>query len=453
MTLKHEMQNKIAQHGLRHIRGKVIRSLEEAIKFYDDEQLTQVVIKPIYSAGSANVRICTNREEMIESIKDQFNKTNAYGYETEELLIQERIIGDEYIVNTVSCEGEHRVTLVWKYNKIRTEEGAIIYDTCETVNELNIGEAEMVEYAYDVADALGIKYGPIHGEYMIDDKGPVLIEVNCRPCGGHMPAEFLDRISGQHETDSILDSYLKPARFKEQRKKRYELFAHGALKFFIVPRDIVAKSTPIHNITIKLQSHFQLSMDDIPAEDKRTYFKTEDVDSACGIEFLVNENGSILQDNINYLRTLEKHTFSLILNDEENANESEDEQVYLKELQDFIQFSEKYGTGLFVTDQFVDSKEILQIRPDQLEDIGGDFDFIMVNLNESIIRNDLKNLIKILLATFEKIKPGGVIFIPKTTYHLFNSGRRGMEALLIAQDLKIELPPYGIKDIIVASRR
>ena len=85
----------------------------------------------------------------------------------------------------------------------------------------------MVEYAYKVADALEIQYGPVHGEYMIDENGPVLIEVNCRPCGGGMSADFLDRISGQHETDSILDSYLKPTCFFEELQKKYKLHAHG----------------------------------------------------------------------------------------------------------------------------------------------------------------------------------------------------------------------------------
>lgn len=157
ITLKDEMQNRLAQNNLRHIRGQVVNSLHEAIDFYDKENLDEVVIKPIYSAGSASVRICMNKDEMIKSIKELFDETNYYGEENTELLIQERINGEEYIVNTVSCDGVHRVTLIWKYNKVRTSEGAIIYDSCETVNELNISEAEMVEYAYDVADALGIK--------------------------------------------------------------------------------------------------------------------------------------------------------------------------------------------------------------------------------------------------------------------------------------------------------
>ena len=235
MTLKNEMHKRLAQKGLRSIKGKVIHSLDEALEFYDSENLEEVVIKPTYSAGSASVRICLNREEMIDSINQLFDDVNYYGDELEELLIQERINGIEYIVNTVTHKGIHRVTLVWKYNKVKTSEGAIVYDSCETVNELSLGEAEMVEYAYKVADALEIQYGPVHGEYMIDENGPVLIEVNCRPCGGSMPAEFLDRISGQHETDSILDSYLKPKCFFDELRKKYNLHAHGTLKFFITP--------------------------------------------------------------------------------------------------------------------------------------------------------------------------------------------------------------------------
>lgn len=111
MTLKNEMQAKIAEHGLRSIRGKVVKSTEEAIEFYDKEELGHVVIKPTYSAGSASVRICKNKQEMVDSLEELFNMTNRFGSDNTELLVQERIIGDEYIVNTVSCKGRHRVTL------------------------------------------------------------------------------------------------------------------------------------------------------------------------------------------------------------------------------------------------------------------------------------------------------------------------------------------------------
>lgn len=196
MTLKDKMQERLAENGLRHIKGKVVRSLDEAIEYYDDESLNEVVIKPVYGAGSVGVRICLNRKEMIDVLTEQFDKDNSYGDEITEYVVQERIDGEEYIVNTVSNNGVHRITTIWKYKKQKTSEGGQVYDYAHTVNKLNIGEASLVEYAYDVCDAIGIKYGAVHGEYMVDDKGPILIEVNCRPMGANLEAEFVDRISG-----------------------------------------------------------------------------------------------------------------------------------------------------------------------------------------------------------------------------------------------------------------
>ena len=345
MTLKNEMHKRLAERGLRSIKGKVVHSLDEALEFYDSENLKEVVIKPTYSAGSTSVRICLDREEMIDSINQLFDNVNYYGDEIDELLIQERINGIEYIVNTVTHKGIHRVTLVWKYNKVKTAEGAIVYDSCETVNELSLGEAEMIEYAYKVADALEIQYGPVHGEYMIDEKGPVLIEVNCRPCGGGMPATFLDRISGQHETDSILDSYLKPKCFFDELIKRYKLYAHGTLKFFITPKNMIVRSSPIVNIEKKLKAFHDSSLINTTYQDM-IFKKTEDLNTAAGYVFLVNEDKAKVDHDLNFLRDVERNAFSLILSDDIILPKLKEDNEYLNEIIPMIKKIEKHGTGL-----------------------------------------------------------------------------------------------------------
>ena len=452
MTLKDEMHNRLAQKGLRHIRGKVIHSVDEALEFYDSECLKEVVIKPISSCCSTGVRICLTRDEMVDSLEMLFGAANHYGDKNNELLIQERIKGDEYIVNTVSHKGIPRVTLVWKYNKVRTSEGAIIYDSCETVNELSLGEAEMVEYAYKVADAMGIQYGPVHGEYMIDDDGPVLIEVNCRPCGGNMSSEFLDRISGQHETDSILDSYLKPERFYEELKKKYELYAYGVVKFFIVPKDIIASSSPATTVCNRLKSYYGSTFAD--SNFNEAFFqKTNDLTTSAGYTFLVHEDKAVVQDNLDFLRTIEKNAFSLILSDDSLCEDMKDDETYLAEIMPLLEKGKKYGTGLFVTDQFADDIDILQLKHDEIAEIKGKFDFIVINLNKSLINKNESDKVKIILKIFSKTRTGGFIFIPKNTYQFLTSGRRGMEALIKVLDYKIELPPYYIEDVIIASKR
>jgi D-alanine-D-alanine ligase-like ATP-grasp enzyme len=451
LTLKDEMQNKLAENGIRSIKGKVVRSVEEAIEYYDEEGFHGVVVKPVYSAASVGVRLCSNRQEMIEAVKEVFNLTGVYGNDLNELVIQERINGQEYVVNTVSCDGVHRVTMIWKYNKIKTAEGGNVYDYDETINELGIGEAELVEYAYDVADALGVKYGPVHGEYMIDEKGPVLIEVNCRPHGGNLDAKFLDKISGQHETDSALDSYLNPEKFNLERLKGYRLFAHGVVKTFIVPKNLIARSSPMNSIGVNLKSFFKTDLNSI--QSPQTFSKTQDLETAGGNVYLAHEDPNQLQQDVDFLRDIEKRAFQLVLSEELHDDKVIDNDGIFNGINSLINEIKPYGTSLLVTENVFDDLMVSQVSADEIDGIKGNFDCIVINLNESIACMKDEEIAKLFLAIFDKVKFGGLIFIPKTTYDFMPNARLGAEALLKVLDFKIELPIHKMNRMVIASKR
>lgn len=451
MTLKDKMQEKIAEKGLRHIRGRVVKSVEEAIEYYDEEGLSEVVVKPTLSAGSVGVRICLNKEEMINSLNQLLDEVGVYGNKVNEYVVQERIKGEEYFVNTVSCNGDHRVTLMWKYSKVKTAEGGNVYDSIDTVNELGLGEAEIVEYAYDVADALGIRYGAVHGEYMVDEKGPVLIEVNCRPSGGNMDAEYLDRISGQHETDSILDSYLNPENFYYERDRGYKLYAHGSLKLFIVPKDIIPESSPMKYISNKLKSHYKTAQGVV--DGTNLFVKTQDFETTGGTVYMVHEDGYVLQKDLDFLRSVERFAFNLVLSDESDRKTAVDENETYDDVKSILDKVKAYGSTLLVTDQIFDDVNVLQVSPDKIDDISGDFNCVVVNLNKSIVENKSDMVAYNFLKAIEKVKVGGLIFIPKSTYQYVNNGRISTEALIKVLDLKIELPLHNFKNVIIASKR
>ena len=417
MTLRHEMHNRIAEKGLRYIRGKVVTSVEEAMEFYDSESLGEVVLKPIYSADSANIRICSDRQEMAGQIADFFLEKNFFGNLNDRILVQERIDGEEYIVNTVSCDGLHRVTTIWKYHKIRTSDGAFVYDTVESVNELDVGEAELIDYAYDVCDAVGIKYGPVHGEFMIDDKGPVLIEVNCSVMGGHIDSEFFEKVSGQHETDSSLESYLKTELFLKRRMSPYRLKSYGAFKRFIVPKDILAKSAPINKIGPKLKSFHEIVFEDL-IEEEKFYMKTE----------------------------------NLVLSEELDNHNKFNNSVMIKKLQLLIDAAQKYGKGILITDQTIYDVDIFQIGIEDVSDVEGEFDYVIINLNRSIIEKSDYFKVDFILKLLPHVRVGGYIFIPETTYMFIPGQRKGIELLLKALDLRIEVPPYGPIKGVIASK-
>ena len=452
MTLKDKMHERLAEKGLRHIRGCTVKSVEEAIEYYDNEGFEKVVIKPVYSAGSVGVRICSNREELIDSLNQTFGTANVYGDGIAEILIQEFIDGEEYIVNTVSCEGNHRVTTIWKYNKLKTSEGGSVYDSMATVNELGIGESGIVEYAYKVLDAIDIRYGAVHAEYMIDERGPVLIEVNCRPAGADLDARFVDIISGQHETDSSLDSYLDPENFYYHRDMGYRLYAYGALKFFIVPKDMLAESSPTKFVSGKLKSHYRTSQEII--EEPRLFVKTQNLETTGGTVFLVSKDEYVLQKDLNFLRSVEKYAFELVLSEDLNVISNSCDNVSLDEIRLNMERIKTCGSTLFVTDQFIDGFDsIMQVSPEEIDDVGGEFKIVVVNLNKSFADKNEAMIVSLLLKILDMVKIGGLIFIPQSTYNFIPNGRICIEALIKVMDFKLELPIHGLEGFMVASKR
>ena len=255
MTLKNQMQERIREHGLRSIKGQVVHSLEEAIEFYDRENLKGVVIKPIYSAASSSVKICLNKEDMINNIKALFEDYNCFGNENTELLIQEYIDGEEYVIDTVSCEGRHAALFGMKYIKRFCKGYGMIYDTDIYFSPDDETVQELVAYCFRVIDCLGIIYGPVHGEFMMDAQGPVLIEVNCRPAGAFQKYTFQDKVMQNHETAVSLDSYLMDTeQFGAAYPERMHLKQPAIVKQLCLEEPIFVKRAKLTERLSKLES-------------------------------------------------------------------------------------------------------------------------------------------------------------------------------------------------------
>ena len=110
---------------------------------------------------------------------------NVLGLTNYSVLLQEYLAGDEYVVDTVSRDGVHKCVALWKYDK-RVYNGApvVYYGMQLLAIDSEPRLAEMVGYTASVLDALGIRHGCCHTEIMLVERGPVLVEVNCRIHGG-----------------------------------------------------------------------------------------------------------------------------------------------------------------------------------------------------------------------------------------------------------------------------
>jgi biotin carboxylase len=75
------------------------------------------VVKPIQSAGSDDVFKCSSAAEVKAAFEKIDGAINGLGVVNEGVLVQEFLAGTEYVVDSVSRDGVHKVTAIWEYDK------------------------------------------------------------------------------------------------------------------------------------------------------------------------------------------------------------------------------------------------------------------------------------------------------------------------------------------------
>ena len=168
--------------GLACCQQQLIDDVKDLNKFFfDDDDDGEVVVKPPRGVGSDGVWICGTLEEARDAVKKVLEAVR-YGSQEEknsEVLIQKRLQGAEYAVDTVSRDGEHKVVAVWRYEKRRLAQDAPrVYYCSELVSEY---PSTLIPYVQKALTAVDHRNGPTHTE-VIDDimQGPTIVEINAR---------------------------------------------------------------------------------------------------------------------------------------------------------------------------------------------------------------------------------------------------------------------------------
>ncbi|SDL80372.1 ATP-grasp domain-containing protein [Modicisalibacter muralis] len=143
-----------------------------------------MVVKPVDSGGSEDVRICIDGHAAKKAVCDILNKKNIFGCKNKAALLQKKLLGTQFMVNSISFEGHHKVTEIWKEERVHTPEGYSIYDKEVLMPHDFEYKDEIISYVDDVLTALGMQFGPAHTELFFTKDGPVLLESASRIQGG-----------------------------------------------------------------------------------------------------------------------------------------------------------------------------------------------------------------------------------------------------------------------------
>ncbi|GFH43863.1 hypothetical protein CTEN210_00336 [Chaetoceros tenuissimus] len=250
------MNQELEKHGMRTVGQKMCGSLEEAICFarelgvVDESEMKQekqdvdgisenksnedsdvntgklglannaptflskkekyCVVKPKRGVGSDDVYFCSNLQQ-VERAFQKVKGTSVFGSTSGEkhdhVLIQEFAQGTEYAIDIVSKDGEHKVAALWRYDKRQANGAPFVYFATELVDAHSTEGKIVCEYAKQTLNVLGLKHGLTHSEFIVDEKGARLVEVNCRQHNTNFAPLAMAAI-GYNALDLLLAAYL-----------------------------------------------------------------------------------------------------------------------------------------------------------------------------------------------------------------------------------------------------
>lgn len=298
---KHLMAEALRRQGVRAIRSVRTHAVAEACAWWRAQGLQEVVVKPVNSAGTEDVTFCRSDEDLVRAMSATLGKVNAMGLLNETVLVQERIRGQQYTVNTVSLAGEVYIGEIWTY-ETREITGAGSVCQSESLVWDDAIRAVIEPYIKDVLAALGIQHGPAHIELFVDADGPVLIELGARMQGSMSRSATLAALGHDHVSLTAL-CHADPARFQGMvsQNRPYRPARHARIISLLSDRHgCVTGFSGLNRLRSLASFKDAISL---PAIGDRMA-PTRDLASTAGIIYLVHEDPDVVERDSQYVLAL-----------------------------------------------------------------------------------------------------------------------------------------------------
>lgn len=277
--------------------------LEDLLAGYRASRLREVVMKPLDSAGTDGVYICRNEAEIAEAFRKIIGRDNKLGLKNEKVLLQEFLQGTEYFVDTVSRDGLHAFTDIWRYQKRSINGHDFVYDKNDLCPHSGENEDRLKDYVTGVLSALNIVDGPAHAEVMMTENGPRLVEIGARLDGVTLPP--LNRAClGFSPVDTVVDAVTGHERFTALHHEGYRLRKHASTVYLTSYRDGTLKRFTGEAALKNLPSFFHLSM---RATDGGKIHKTVNYFTAPGIVSLAHPDRAVIEADYKTIREMERN--------------------------------------------------------------------------------------------------------------------------------------------------
>ena len=205
---KVDMYRAAKDHDIPTMRTLHGSSPEELLEKCERERMPYpVVVKPSMSAGTDGVYWCESRPSIARAVSQLLKKTNLLGEKNREAVVQRFYEGREYVVDTVSWDGDHRIVDVFRTKKGKYNDAAFVPEHTTTLPSSHRLRAKLSDFAERVLDALDIRFGAGHVEIIDAKDGLVLVECAARTHGAEFP-RFCEVAWGHSQVTQLVDAYV-----------------------------------------------------------------------------------------------------------------------------------------------------------------------------------------------------------------------------------------------------
>eukprot|EP00403_Amphidinium_massartii_P004916 CAMPEP_0178370078 /NCGR_PEP_ID=MMETSP0689_2-20121128/111_1 /TAXON_ID=160604 /ORGANISM="Amphidinium massartii, Strain CS-259" /LENGTH=487 /DNA_ID=CAMNT_0019989877 /DNA_START=332 /DNA_END=1792 /DNA_ORIENTATION=- len=211
-TDKFEMQRVLGNAGARSLQMLSTDDLEAKMAKAAFE--FPVIVKPTSSCASNGLFLCNDIDEVRKAVEHNLMSEDPFDRPIQAVVVQEYLQGAEFVVNTMSLNGHHRVLDMWRAEKY-VRGNAIFYGHQILVEDSKQHE-DVVSFSLQVLNACGFNGGAAHLEVIRTRDGVRLIEINPRPAG-HLPRATFQ--VGEDQLSGLAASLEDPSRFIEKAKR------------------------------------------------------------------------------------------------------------------------------------------------------------------------------------------------------------------------------------------
>lgn len=310
---KHLMHEKVASHGIR-IPAQCTASSSEQVQNWMQANHVDfpIVIKPVDGAGSAGVSKCSNWRDVSQAfaaigVIAAAQKTVVSMGNT--VIAQEFLQGTEYVVDTVSEGGVHKLIDIWQCKKDVHNGASFVYEYFDLLESDGALQSRLFDYVCGVLDALDIKVGPGHAEvYMRPDGTPVIVEIGSRLGGPRMPFGTAPCVaSGKAQTEYAVDAYLQPERFHDEWP-RYQKTKQSRMVFLIHHEErLFCGLNP--SVIGEIRALPSYHHEEFYVQEGDMLKATIDVRSSPGFMYLMHDDRAQIEQDYARLRELERDLY------------------------------------------------------------------------------------------------------------------------------------------------